>query len=97
MTPATGLTPSNAISDQWYYENKINFWGNVYGFNMTPMRKEVLEEPLVDELDSNSIITNDALILVCFFFEHIFFVFLQYFFSLSHNRLHGQFSLVFSV
>lgn len=53
----------NAIEDQWYYENKINFWGNVYGFNMSPMRKEVIKEPLVETLNNTFIATNDDCIL----------------------------------
>lgn len=53
----------NAIEDEWYYDNKINFWRNVYGFNMTPMRKEVLKEPLVDSLKSSTIATNDCCIM----------------------------------
>ncbi|BFU22297.1 protein arginine N-methyltransferase 1, putative [Entamoeba histolytica HM-3:IMSS] len=53
----------NGIEDQWYYDNKINFWRNVYGFNMTPMRAEVLKEPLVETLNSSSIVTSDDCIL----------------------------------
>ncbi|KAL7716975.1 type I protein arginine methyltransferase [Entamoeba marina] len=49
----------NAIDDQWYYDNKLNFWRDVYGFNMSPMRKLVLDEPLVETLNSASIATTD--------------------------------------
>ncbi|ELP91880.1 protein arginine N-methyltransferase 1, putative [Entamoeba invadens IP1] len=53
----------NAIEDQWFYDNKVNFWRNVYGFNMTPMRAQVLNEPLVETLNSSSIVTSDDVLM----------------------------------
>ena len=50
----------NGITDEWYYENKINFWRNVYGFNMTPMRADVLKEPVVDSLQAGNVVTSDC-------------------------------------
>jgi hypothetical protein len=37
---------------------KIEFWDNVYGFNMGIIKDIALAEPLVDIVDSNAVISN---------------------------------------
>lgn len=51
-----------AIEDRDYKEDKVNWWSNVYGFDMSCIRDIALTEPLVDIVDSKSIVTNSALI-----------------------------------
>nr|GMC61500.1 probable protein arginine N-methyltransferase 1.2 [Ipomoea batatas] len=51
-----------AIEDADYKEDKIEFWNNVYGFNMKCIRKQAMSEPLVDTVDKNQIVTNCQLL-----------------------------------
>lgn len=51
-----------AIEDRQYKEDKINWWDNVYGFNMSSIRKTAITEPLVDVVDPNQIVSNNALL-----------------------------------
>ena len=37
-----------AIEDRQYKDEKINWWDEVYGFNMSTIRKVAITEPLVD-------------------------------------------------
>jgi len=47
-----------AIEDSEYKEDKINFWDNVYGFNMSSIKKMAMQEPLVDVVDPNQVMSN---------------------------------------
>ncbi|KAL9376627.1 hypothetical protein Peur_030747 [Populus x canadensis] len=47
-----------AIEDAEYKEDKIEFWNDVYGFDMTCIKKQAMGEPLVDTVDQNQIVTN---------------------------------------
>jgi type I protein arginine methyltransferase len=51
-----------AIEDEKYKNEKIHFWDNVYGFNMSCVKSAAMFEPLVDTVDSNQICTSTALI-----------------------------------
>lgn len=51
-----------AIEDRQYKDDKINWWDNVYGFNMSSIRKVAITEPLVDSVDHNQVVTNNCLI-----------------------------------
>uniref|UniRef100_A0A6N2N781 Methyltransferase domain-containing protein n=1 Tax=Salix viminalis TaxID=40686 RepID=A0A6N2N781_SALVM len=51
-----------AIEDAEYKEDKIEFWNNVYGFDMTCIKKQAMGEPLVDTVDQNQIVTNCQLL-----------------------------------
>lgn len=51
-----------AIEDADYKEDKIEFWNNVYGFNMSCIKKQALMEPLVDTVEQNQIVTNCQLL-----------------------------------
>ncbi|XP_022869574.1 probable protein arginine N-methyltransferase 1 isoform X2 [Olea europaea var. sylvestris] len=51
-----------AIEDADYKEDKIEFWNNVYGFDMSCIRKQALSEPLVDIVEQKQIVTNCQLL-----------------------------------
>nr|GEY43792.1 probable protein arginine N-methyltransferase 1.2 [Tanacetum cinerariifolium] len=51
-----------AIEDAEFKEDKIEFWNNVYGFDMSCIRKQSIMEPLVDTVDHNQIVTNCQLL-----------------------------------
>ncbi|KAI9193224.1 S-adenosyl-L-methionine-dependent methyltransferase [Polychytrium aggregatum] len=55
----------SAIEDGDYKEEKIEFWNNVYGFNMSHIRNLALKEPLVDTVDAKAVSTT------AFPFKHI--------------------------
>lgn len=46
------------IEDADYKSQKIEFWNNVYGFNMSCIREDVMKEPLVDICNPNQVITE---------------------------------------
>jgi len=50
------------IEDAEYKEDKINFWNNVYGFNMSAIQKLAYREPLVDVVESKAIVASSQLI-----------------------------------
>jgi protein arginine N-methyltransferase 1 len=47
-----------AIEDAEYKEDKINFWDNVYGFNMSCIKKMAIQEPLVDVVEEKQLMTT---------------------------------------
>jgi protein arginine N-methyltransferase 1 len=47
-----------AIEDAEYKEDKINFWDNVYGFNMSCIKNLAIYEPLVDVVDAKQVMTG---------------------------------------
>jgi len=51
-----------AIEDRQYKDEKINWWDNVYGFDMSCIRKVAIQEPLVDVVDPKQVVTNSCLI-----------------------------------
>jgi protein arginine N-methyltransferase 1 len=51
-----------AIEDRNYKDEKINWWDNVHGFDMSCMRKVAISEPLVDSIDSNQVVTDHCLV-----------------------------------
>ena len=46
------------IEDAEYKDEKIHFWEDVYGFNMSPIKELALKEPLVDTVDPHAIVTE---------------------------------------
>jgi len=52
-----------AIEDADYKEEKVGFWNNVYGFDFSAVRKCVMEEPIVDSVEENAIVTNSHCVL----------------------------------
>lgn len=51
-----------AIEDRQYKDEKINWWDNVYGFDMSSIRKVAISEPLVDVVDPKQVVTNACLL-----------------------------------
>lgn len=41
-----------AIEDAQTKSERIDFWDNVYGFNMTPIKDLAIKEPVVDVVDA---------------------------------------------
>jgi len=52
-----------AIEDAEYMSEKIDFWNSVYGFDMSPIRKLAMLEPLVDTVDAGQLISTNCQIL----------------------------------
>lgn len=52
-----------AIEDAQYREDKIDFWDNVYGFDMSCIKKLAIMEPLVDMCEPKQIISDVCKIL----------------------------------
>jgi len=52
-----------AIEDSEYKEDKINFWDNVYGFNMSCIKSVAMKEPLVDVVEPHMVISNAVPVL----------------------------------
>ncbi|CAE7938158.1 PRMT1 [Symbiodinium sp. KB8] len=50
----------SAIEDAEYKDEKIGFWDNVYGFDMSPIRKLAMLEPLVDVVDPEQLVSREA-------------------------------------
>jgi len=69
LVPGGGLFPDKAtlfltaIEDAEYREDKINFWNNVYGFDMSCIKELALMEPLVDVCDPQQVISNACAVL----------------------------------
>lgn len=51
-----------AIEDRQYKDQKINWWENVYGFDMSCVKKVAIGEPLVDVVDPKQVVTNACLV-----------------------------------
>lgn len=47
-----------AIEDAEYMDEKIHFWDNVYGFDMTCIKKIAFTEPLVDTVEADQMATD---------------------------------------
>jgi len=68
LAPNGVLMPDKAsmhvcgIEDGDYMQEKINFWDNVYGFKMSCLKEEAMKEPLVDVVQSNSVVTDSPAI-----------------------------------
>jgi protein arginine N-methyltransferase 1 len=62
MFPDRATLYVTAIEDRQYKDDKINWWDDVYGFDMSCIRKVALSEPLVDTVDRNQVVSNNCLI-----------------------------------
>lgn len=58
MLPDRAQIFMSAIEDFEYKERKINWWDNVYGFDMSCIKKLATVEPLVDTVDPDQIVTD---------------------------------------
>ncbi|XP_037944680.1 protein arginine N-methyltransferase 1 [Teleopsis dalmanni] len=62
MFPDRGTLYITAIEDRQYKDDKINWWDNVYGFDMSCIRKVAVTEPLVDVVDPKQVVSNSNLV-----------------------------------
>merc|ERR1711902_172089 len=62
MFPDRATLYVTAIEDRQYKDDKINWWDDVYGFDMSSIRKVALTEPIVDVVDRNQVVTNNCLV-----------------------------------
>ena len=51
-----------AIEDAQYRAQKLDWWGNVYGFDMSCIGEIAATEPLVDTVDANQVVTTSAIV-----------------------------------
>ncbi|XP_039264819.1 protein arginine N-methyltransferase 1-like [Styela clava] len=51
-----------AIEDRQYKEDKINWWNDVYGFDMSCIKDVAISEPLVDVVEAKQVVTNTCLV-----------------------------------
>jgi protein arginine N-methyltransferase 1 len=51
-----------AIEDAHYKDDKVEFWDDVYGFDMSCIKRRAITEPLVDTVDGNQIVTDSKLL-----------------------------------
>mmetsp|Transcript_7597 Transcript_7597/g.18940 ORF Transcript_7597/g.18940 Transcript_7597/m.18940 type:complete len:460 (+) Transcript_7597:81-1460(+) len=52
-----------AVEDGQVKRDRIDFWNNVYGFDMTPIQKIALQEPVVDVVDCKAVVSDAVPIL----------------------------------
>lgn len=52
-----------AIEDGEYREEKIGYWGNVYGFDYSCVKKCIMEEPIVDVVEEVALTTTSCCVL----------------------------------
>ena len=69
LAPESGLMAPKScsiwiagISDEDIVNDRINFWNNVYGFDMTPMKHNITKEPIYDIVSQSSIATDEYLV-----------------------------------
>jgi len=62
MFPDRATLYITAIEDRQYKDDKINWWDDVYGFNMSAIGKVAVTEPLVDVVDRNQVVANSCLL-----------------------------------
>ncbi|KAE8751150.1 hypothetical protein FOCC_FOCC002234 [Frankliniella occidentalis] len=62
MFPDRATLFVTGIEDRQYKDEKINWWDDVYGFDMSSIRKVAISEPLVDVVDPKQVVTNACLI-----------------------------------
>jgi protein arginine N-methyltransferase 1 len=63
MMPDKATLYIAAIEDGEYKDEKINFWNDVYGFDMSCIREIAMLEPIVDIVDPDAIVSNACPIL----------------------------------
>jgi protein arginine N-methyltransferase 1 len=52
-----------AIEDRQYKDDKIHWWDDVYGFDMSCLRKVAIREPLVDVVDQKMVVSSHCQLL----------------------------------
>lgn len=60
LLPDKAIMTIEAIEDAEYKDDKINFWDNVDGFNMSCIKKLAIQEPLVDTVDPKQVMSSPS-------------------------------------
>lgn len=58
LIPDKGKMLICGLEDADYKDEKVHFWDNVYNYDMSCMKEQVLNEPLVDIVESNKVVTE---------------------------------------
>lgn len=62
LLPSQASLIGAAVFDEQLYKSRIGFWDNVYGFRMSAMKRDVIEEVQVCNVQSESIISLPILL-----------------------------------
>ena len=62
LFPNRGVMYVAAIEDDKFKKSKVEFWKDVYGFDMSCMSSTVLAEPIIDILESKHLISTTSVI-----------------------------------
>merc|ERR1719452_339209 len=62
MFPDRATLFVTAIEDRQYKDDKIHWWDNVYGFDMSCIRNVAVHEPLVDVVESKQVVATNCLV-----------------------------------
>jgi len=63
MLPDKAIMYICAIEDAQVKHDRIDFWDDVYGFDMSPIKELALTEPVVDVVDAKAVVSNSVPIL----------------------------------
>jgi len=63
LMPDRGVLYIAGLEDADYKQQKVHFWENVYNYNMSCVKQQVIDEPLVDVVDANKVCTICAAVL----------------------------------
>ncbi|CCG82836.1 Ribosomal protein arginine N-methytransferase rmt3 [Taphrina deformans PYCC 5710] len=61
MLPSITTMVVAGLSDKDYYDDRVNFWSDVYGFKMGAMKDGIFDDILVDSLKPTSLGTKPAI------------------------------------
>jgi len=62
MFPDRATLYVTAIEDRQYKDDKIYWWDDVYGFDMSAIRRVAVSEPIVDVVDRNQVVASSCLV-----------------------------------
>jgi len=62
MFPNVATLYCVGLEDADYRHEKIDYWDNVYGYNFAPIKELALQEPLVDTVEKENVVTNPCLL-----------------------------------
>lgn len=62
MAPSCTKILLSAVGDAEWYNDRVNFWNEVYGFSMKPMNHDVIKNGLITVLPKDSMISNSVVI-----------------------------------
>jgi len=63
MMPDRGVMFVAGLEDEQYKQQKVHFWDNVYNYNMSCVKQQVIDEPLVDVVNAAKVCTSCAAVL----------------------------------